>query len=73
MLEIGQNWLNVVSLGWMIQREKTLTFTPLKGAASQHVLTCSPARVDCIWGVHEVGQWAEGKFSEVEGLEKALE
>src|SRR5882724_7262351 len=31
------------------------------------MLTHSPARGDCIWGVCEVGQWVKGQFGEVNG------
>jgi len=31
------------------------------------MLACSPAGGDCIWGIHEVGQRAEGQFREVDG------
>jgi len=32
---------------------------------SQHVVTHSPARGDCVWGVHEFGQWVEGSLEKL--------
>src|SRR5882672_4357803 len=40
---------------------------PLKGMASRCASASSPIHGDCVQGIHEVGEGAEGKFGEVDG------
>src|SRR5882672_5668645 len=42
-------------------------YPPLKAAASRRASASSPICRDCVWGIHEIGKGAEGKFREVNG------